>query len=230
MRWGTTTAWTAGLFVLAVAFSGQVKAEGEEAEVKIGIVDIIRAFDEYAKSDDLEKELTEELEVFNNEMKFLNEGLGKLKAEIEMLSAESDLRVEKVSEYGVKKQAYEGKRVAEQRRWMIKQSRMLMELYSDIVEAVGGYAKAEGYTLVLKADSGNVRGTSPDEVQLRIAIRPVLYYSSIHDLTDDIVRVLNENYEAEKKAAAEMVIPAGSSETSEETQESPSAIDAEEDS
>jgi len=212
---------------LIIAFSGQVKAQAEEGEMKIGVVDIVKVFDDYAKSDDLEKDLTEELEVFNNEMKFLKDGLDKLEALIEQLSADSELRVEKVSEYAMKKQAYQAKSKAEQKRLAIKQSKLLMELYGDIVGAVGEYAKAEEYTLVLKADSGSVRGESPDEVQLRIAIRPVLYYSSMHDLTDDIIKVLNENYEAEKEAAAEKAVGGDSSESSEETQETTSAIDGE---
>jgi Skp family chaperone for outer membrane proteins len=227
MRRVPLTARTAGVFVLVIAFSGQVRAQGEEGEMKIGVVDIVRVFDDYAKSDDLEKDLMEELEAFNNEMKFLKDDLDKLEAFIEQLSGESELRVEKVSEYAMKKQVYQARGGAEQKRWLIKQSKLLMELYGDIVGAVGEYAKAEGYTLVLKADSGSVRGESPDEVQLRIAIRPVLYYSSMHDLTDDIIKVLNENYEAEKKAAAEKAIPRDPSENPEETQETTSAIDAE---
>ena len=227
MRRGTLTAWTAGIFVLIISFSGQVKAQAEAGEMKIGVVNIIKVFDDYAKSDDLEKGLTEELEAFNNEMKFLKDELDKLEAFIEQLSADSELRVEKVSEYAVKKQVYQARMGAEQRRWMVKQSKLLMELYGDIVGAVGEYAKAEEYTLVLKADLGSVRGESPDEVQLRIAIRPVLYYSSMHDLTDDIIKVLNENYEAEKKAAAEKAVRGDSSESSEETQETTSAIDGE---
>ena len=227
MSRGTLTAWTAGIFVLIISFSGQVKAQAEAGEMKIGVVDIIKVFDDYAKSDDLEKGLTEELEAFNNEMKFLKDELDKLEAFIEQLSADSGLRVEKVSEYAVKKQAYQARMGAEQRRWMVKQSKLLMELYGDIVGAVGEYAKAEGYTLVMKADSGSVRGESPDEVQLRIAIRPVLYYSSMHDLTDDIIKVLNESYEAEKEAAAEKAVRGDSSESSEETQETTSAIDGE---
>jgi len=210
----------AGLLVLLLAFSAGA-AEAEEAEVKIGVVDVIRVFDAYERSEDLEKELQGEAKGFSNKMESMKEELKRLEAEIELLSPEHERRVEAVSELAMKRQVYQSTVMAEQKKLMARQSKMLVEVYDEIAVAVEEYAKVEGYTLVLKAESKDVRGDTPDEVQLRIAVRPVLYYSSVHDLTDDIIRVLNAKYEAEKKAAAEKVKVSEAGETAAKSSEEP---------
>lgn len=210
--------------------SGWARGESEEGKVKIGVLDIIRAFDAYKKSDDLENELMEEVKSFSVRIEEEKKELENLDGEIAMLSLESERRVELVSKRAALAQKYQAVGQEMQRVWLAKQSNMLVGLYDDMVSAVKEYAEAEGYTLVLKSDAKDVRGGTPDEVQLRIAVRPVLYYSSMHDITDDIIGVLNTKYEEEKKAAAEQAIPTDLPEESDESQESGVATDVEEDS
>lgn len=81
-----------------------------------------------------------------------------------------------------------------------KQSQMYIVLYDKITKATAKLAKDRGFTLVLASDDGQVipRGARAQDIERFIALKRVFYVDPAHDVSDDLITLMNNQFKAGK--------------------------------
>ena len=189
--------------LLALTFGAGVCA----AEVKIAVIDMQKAFEQYEKTKTLQIKLDQQMEVFREYSNQLNQQFQNLRKQYE--SARDDSQniafsgAERESKRLKAQQLYESLKLKEQELTSYKESRKAQlnemheklrnELIDEIKQVVHNKAVLEGYTLVLDKS-----GISLSEVSL------VVYFQPNLDITDSVVQDLNRGYRknAQDPAAA----------------------------
>ena len=189
--------------LLALTFGAGVRA----AELKIAVIDMQKAFEQYEKTKTLQIKLDQQMEVFREYSNQLNQQFQNLRKQYE--SARDDSQniaftgAERESKRLKAQQLYETLKLKEQELQSYKESRkaqlnemhekLRTELINEIKQVVHNKAVLEGYTLVLDKS-----GTSLSDVQF------VIYFQPNLDITESVVQDLNRGYRknAQDPAAA----------------------------
>ncbi|MCD6360800.1 MAG: OmpH family outer membrane protein [Armatimonadetes bacterium] len=182
------------LLIVFVVTKPAVTQEGVK-ELKIGVVDTsqvrrnclqvqeIVANLEKLKNETEEriKELQKEIMDLQGTLKFLKEGSESYeKTQYSLFEKQANLNY--LSQYMQELLSRKG-------------NNAYLDFYKDMNEVIGEYASQRGYDLILKVSNIGYEGSSEKEIFLQIAQHKVLYYSDDVDISDEIVRALNERFE-----------------------------------
>ena len=175
------------------------------AELKIAVIDMQKAFQEYEKTKTIEIKLNQQMEVFKEYSNQLNQQYQNLRKQYE--SARDDSQniayssAERENKRQKAQQLYESLKLKEQEMTSYSESRktqirdMYTKLRGEVVEeirkAVHNKAVLEGYTIVLDQS-----GESLNDVGFVIYVQPGL------DITDSIIQDLNRGYRKNAKDPA----------------------------
>jgi outer membrane protein len=162
-----------------------------QVPVSIGTIDIDQVFKRYEKVKEVTDRFGEEHRIRKNE-------LGKIMAVIEREaelvkklapgSFEHKKHEDKITDL---KARYDAEREQAQHDFSRLESRNLVSLYKDIQEATTSVAKARGLTYVVKMTPEPTMDSDPNTVITAIK-RSVVYADPRADITDEVVRVLNQ--------------------------------------
>ena len=180
-------------------------AGARAAELKIAVIDMQKAFQEYEKTKTIEIKLNQQMEVFKEYSNQLNQQYQNLRKQYE--SARDDSQniafssAERENKRQKAQQLYESLKLKEQEMTSYSESRktqirdMYTKLRGEVVEeirkAVHNKAVLEGYTIVLDQS-----GESLNDVGFVIYVQPGL------DITDSIIQDLNRGYRKNAKDPA----------------------------
>ena len=198
----------AAALMLALSLTAGVRA----AEVKIAVIDMQKAFEEYEKTKTIEIKLNQQMEVFREYSNQLQQQYQNLRKQYE--SARDDSQnialsgAERENRRLKAQQLYESMLLKEQEMNSYKDSRkeQIREMYTklrdeaveEISKAVHNKAVLEGYTIVLDKSGESLNN-----------VESVVYFQPNLDITDSIIQDLNRGYRKDAKD------PAGAAETSE---------------
>jgi len=184
--------------MLALTVTAGVRA----AEVKIAVIDMQKAFQEYEKAKTIQIKLTQQTEVFNEYSSQLQQQYQNLRKQYE--SARDDSQniaytgAERENKRRKAQQLYESLMLKEQEINSYKESRatqirdmfakMREEVLDEIRKAVHNKAVIEGYTIVLDRS-----GNALDDVGF------VIYFQPNLDITESIIQELNRGYRKNAK-------------------------------
>ena len=187
--------------MLALTLSAGVRA----AELKIAVIDMEKAFQEYEKTKTIEIKLDQQMEVFREYSNQLQQQYQNLRKQYE--SARDDSQnialsgAERENKRLKAQQLYESMALKEQEMNSYKESRkeQIREMYTklrgevvdEISKAVHNKAVLEGYTVVLDKS-----GESLNDVGF------VIYFQPNLDITDSIIQDLNRGYRKNAKDPA----------------------------
>lgn len=161
--------------VLAVAvmfFVGLVcGAVSYAKEYKIGYVDLPKIFEEFKKTKTSEKALEDKAKAKTAEEKVMVDELKKLESETALLSEKG--KAEKQATIEAKRKALQDFRRVTQEGLMKEKNGMLEGILKDIEGVINGYAKENGYDMVLNS-------------------RMLLYGAEQYDVTAEILKRLNK--------------------------------------
>ena len=161
---------TVGLSLL-VGVSFVMPAHAEQAKAdKFGYVDLIKVFDSYSKTKELEKSLSDKEKIKLDDRKKMVDDIRKLKDELELLADNAkkdkqvaiDERIKKLQDFDMTTRDELTK----------ERDDMLRNLLKEIDVTVSGYAKKEGFMVVFNN-------------------RFLIYADQSIDLTDTIIGLLN---------------------------------------
>jgi Skp family chaperone for outer membrane proteins len=198
--------WRIGSVGLGVALVALLAAPAR-AEIKVGQVDIVTLVDNYERTKDAEADA---------------------KVEEANMKAAAEPKIKKVEEIrlqrdGFNKDSEEWRRLddkafeaeIELRTWlaveqakMIRKRRdMLLDIYRDIQKVVGRVAKEKGLDLVFakafltpgQIDVEQVRNLA--DLKQHIVATALLFPGNVTDVTDEVLKILNDAYKASKKPA-----------------------------
>ena len=160
-------------FFLYVGFFSLCSAE----EMKVGTVDLSRAFDAFQKTKDAEKTLETEAGKKKEERDKRIEEVKKLKAELDLLNEKGKAEKQALIDQKIKElQQFEQEVQGSLRR---EKDRAIQEILKEIDGVIQTYAGDHGYTFLLND-------------------RALLYRSQGLDVTDEIVAILNKGVSQEK--------------------------------
>ena len=175
------------------------------AELKIAVIDMGKAFDEYEKTKTIEIKLNQQMEVFREYSNQLQQQYDNLRKQYE--SARDDSQniafsgADRENKRLKAQQLYESLKLKEQEMTSYTEGRkdQIREMYAklrgevvdDIRKAVRNKAVIEGYTIVLDKS-----GESLNNVDF------VVYFQPNLDITDSIIQDLNRGYRKDAKDPA----------------------------
>ena len=187
--------------MLALTMTAGVRA----AELKIAVIDMQKAFQEYEKTKTIEIKLNQQMEVFKEYSNQLNQQYQNLRKQYEAARDDSQniafSGAERENKRQKAQQLYESLKLKEQEMTSYTESRktqirdMYTKLRGEVVDeirrAVHNKAVLEGYTIVLDQS-----GESLNDVGFVIYVQPGL------DITDSIIQDLNRGYRKNAKDPA----------------------------
>ena len=188
--------------IAALMLALTVTAGMRAAEVKIAVIDMQKAFQEYEKAKTIQIKLTQQTEVFNEYSGQLQQQYQNLRKQYEAARDDSQniayTGAERENKRRKAQQLYESLMLKEQEINSYKESRttqirdmfekMREEVLDEIRKAVHNKAVLEGYTIVLDRS-----GNAMDDVGF------VIYYQPNLDITESIIQELNRGYRKNAK-------------------------------
>ncbi len=149
------------------------------AELKIGYVKLDKVFDGYERTKESDRLLEQKSQKKHTELETRATELKKLRENLELLSDQA--RDTKAREAEEKSDEFQRLKTRSQRDLVRERNAMAKTILDEIQEAITDYAKANGFSVMLDR-------------------RSLVYGQDAYDVTDEVLKVLNERY-ATKKAA-----------------------------
>src|SRR5690606_567890 len=162
--------------VLALVFFGIISCQQE----KIGFVDNVKLMNSYKEKMDIEAKFKTRSEAFGKKRDSISQAF-QLEAQDFQSRAQKLAQAKAQEEYGQLQQRSQfiGQQLQQEEQQMQIQGQTEMDsLVSKVKREITAYGKANGYSFILSGGDGG----------------SVLYGTETHNVTDAIVKILNDNY------------------------------------
>lgn len=186
-------AGAATLLVVALVFlslPGGALAQGKDAQLKVGVVDVTKVFDSYAKKKELENRMEAEQKRFQEKAKAMQEDLQTFTSNLELFDPGSDERREAEMDLKKRRIEFDAFRLQVRDDLLALQSKSLETLYKSIVDVIDAYAQEKGLDLVFRKDTPHYDRPAKDRVKLvqyEITNNKLVWSSPSLDITDAII-------------------------------------------
>jgi Skp family chaperone for outer membrane proteins len=174
-------------------------ANAEAEDFKIGVVDISGVFEKYQKRIDLDQELKEQEQGFQDEINKKRKEIIDLDEETQLLDLGSESRSKNENLLERKNVELEGYAKFAERQLLKKYKDFFENTYQEVVQKVEEIGKQNNFDLIIKKEEPNLESGQISDLQFKIGIRTVLYHSESVDITSDVIDNLNASYSKEKE-------------------------------
>ena len=174
-------------------------ANAEAEDFKIGVVDISGVFEKYQKRIDLDQELKEQEQGFQDEINKNRKEIIDLDEETQLLDLGSESRSKNENLLERKNVELEGYAKFAERQLLKKYKEFFENTYQEVVQKVEEIGKQSNFDLIIKKEEPNLESGQISDLQFKIGIRTVLYHSESVDITSDVIDNLNASYSREKE-------------------------------
>ena len=177
-------------------------------KLRIAVVDIDRVFTDYALSKDLKADLQRLRERYRRRLSRIEREIGVIQASMEEFSIGTHRYEALKQKLQDKVKAFRILRLKARRDEQATNADMIRRTYRNASEEIASYARAHHIDLVIKQreapkyDKDELKKDSPETAVLDIARRTLLYYHPRFDITDAIVKRLNQAYDKKKASRA----------------------------
>ncbi len=182
-------------FAAPIAFSNNRACE---ASLKVGVVDISRVFEDYVKRKAFDKDLKnleKRYEALIDEKRKVIIKYGEEIALLDMGSASRGKKEESAEKLTIDLEVFA--KFAEQN--LLKKYKECFEtIYLDVTKEVERFGKENSFDVILKNEEPELKSKEISDLQFKIGIKTVLYYSKSVDITNQITKNVNEKYYADK--------------------------------
>lgn len=163
------------------------------SNLKIGVVDLNRVFDQYAKRKLLDKQLKELEKSYESMMSKKRDTIQNIMIEIELLDMGSESRIKK--EEALHKSRIDTEVFAKfaEQNLLKKYKDFFALIYKDVSKATKRFGKENGYDLILKNEEPEFNSSDMSDLQFKIGIKSILYYSDAIDITPLIIEDINSH-------------------------------------
>ena len=174
-------------------------ANAEAEDFKIGVVDISGVFEKYQKRIDLDQELKEQEQGFQDEINKKRKEIIDLDEETQLLDLGSESRSKNENLLERKNVELEGYAKFAERQLLKKYKDFFENIYEEVVQKVEEIGKQESFDLIIKKEEPDLKSGQISDLQFKIGIRTVLYHSESVDITLDVIDNINATYSKEKE-------------------------------
>ena len=194
---------TSILAVLAttIALGTQAHAQARQAAPaasaphKVGLIDMAHVFQEYEKFKVLREDLKAEIERTDAQARQSLDQVTGVQTRIKEFKQGSPEYVQLEKQLLDAKSKYDAFRAGAQRDLMRKESKIYKQIYLEVSDAVKKYADVYSYTLIMRFSRKTVDdSTTPPEI-VQGMNKQVVYFRSDDDITDKVLRYLNNQYQ-----------------------------------
>jgi Skp family chaperone for outer membrane proteins len=163
---------------------------------QVGLIDMAHVFKEYTKFKALSDALKADVEGVDNEAKGLVQALQQMQARLTSgtLAQGSQEYADLESEILTKATELESFRKVKQREFLRKEADIYKTVYLEVQDAVKMYANYHKYTLIMRFNRDKVESAEDPQAIIQSMNRPVVFHQTRDDLTDPILKYLNEQY------------------------------------
>ena len=164
----------------------------ESPGMKVGTVDLLTVFQGYNRVKDQQVRLQAEYQKLTAQLQQKQKSLQDRVKTIGKLDAIKRRLEEKSIQESIFELDFESK--WSQRSAALDSNQLTWGIYAEVLEEIDRTAKANGYDYVLKAESGEFKVNPEVDAMKVIGIRQLLYHNREHDLTQKVLRGLNQKY------------------------------------
>jgi outer membrane protein len=168
----------AGTFAAALLASAAAAGSAAAQGPRLGFVNLPKVFDEYQRTKDSEAALEGRGKQRQSQLEGQLNKLKELRAGMEVLTDQA--REGKARQLEEEADKFKRLRTQTERELLQTRNQVAKQIFEEIQAVVTEYAKANGFALVLDQ-------------------RGVLYGEEAHDLTEEVLRILNERYAARRQ-------------------------------
>jgi len=188
------------LLVLTLLASAMLAGTGWCADgTKIGLVNFTKLVNSYKRMQgELESSVKRRAQL-EQEQTVKKDDIAKLATKLQQHTPESDAYKKTETEIRQKRADLETWTRINQEELLNEDTRIMREVYEDVEAAAADYGRKNAYTLILREDDMELAKATMNELKFKVALRKVLYYDPSIDITNPLVKVLNERYEARAK-------------------------------
>jgi len=163
-------------FIFIFLFAGQGFAEPQG---KIGYIDLSRSFDEYQKTKDFDKELEKKGDMKQDEREKLVQEVRKMREELELMNKGAREKKEADIEAKIKSlQEFDQEAKVDLTK---DRDNMVKDILKEMSDVIKDYGEKNGYSIIVND-------------------RVLLYGDPGMDITNEIVKLLNDKYTASSQA------------------------------
>lgn len=187
------TAAVAAGFLFTRPSAAQAEKDGAG---KIGLIDIVHVFKEYDKVKTMLKSLAEEAKENESALKTKVQDMQQLQKQLKTGTFAPDSPQYKQIEQKLigMSTEIETERKVRQLEFVKKESEIYKSVYVEIQDTVGMFAKHYNYDVILKFSRAKVdEATNPQQVMASMN-RQVVHFDPQDDITEPILRYLNQQY------------------------------------
>ncbi len=147
-------------------------------EPKIGVVYLRKAFDSYKKTVEYDQQLMEKRNEIEKKLRDLKTEMDKIKASLEVVGEKE--RAKKIQEYRQKERELRTAQLEAMQNIDRDRQKFMKDILSDVKAVINEYAKEHSFDIILNGDM-------------------LLYAGEGYDVTEDIIKILNDRYSKNKK-------------------------------
>ena len=203
-----------GTAVLTGAFTTTASAQGAKTRAemphKVGLIDMAYVFQEYTEFKMLREDLKSEIERSESKAKQYMAQSQTLQGKLRESKQGSDLYVQTEKQLLQLKGDFEAYKSGIQRDLMRKESKIYKAVYVKVAKVVQQYCDHFDYTLVMRFNRKSVNDSEAPGDIVQGMNRQVVYFQQRDDITDAVLKVLNQNYSKSASAGARRRTPATS--------------------
>jgi Skp family chaperone for outer membrane proteins len=175
---------------------------------RIGVVDLVKAIDQYPKWIRLQSELEALGKGFNSQLDSQAADLSRIKAQIDAMDPESDARRMAEMGYDLKMQEARALQKLLRDKSKVEEARALLSVYEDLEVAIAKVVKDRDLSLVLRITRMGPPPGDPAKLPEKTVFgrvnaferREVLFAGKEIDITDDLIKLLMVPLEEPKDA------------------------------
>ena len=179
------------------AHAQDAQPAGQSPTHKIGLIDMARVFQEYAKFSVLQEDLKAELQKNDQKAKSMAMQITKLRDEMKQFKQGSPEFIEREDNLTKLTTEFETFRKQVQREIVRKEADIYKTVYLEVVDVVRVYAEYYKYTLVLRFNTNTLESEDPQKLIQGIN-KQVVYYRAEDDITLSVIEYLNRKYDQAK--------------------------------
>jgi Skp family chaperone for outer membrane proteins len=173
------------------------------APTVVGLVNLERLMNGLNELKDRNEKLKPLVEADEKRLQEMEMQIAAIESELKDVIPESDsmLRLEKVAQRNELRQSYDYRSKALRGLNDLRNGEVIRQLYGKVTESIGAFAAREGFDLIVLDDRG-LTITEKDglqEINRLLLNKRILFAKGELDVTDRLVQIMNNEYDAGKK-------------------------------
>ncbi len=172
------------------------------APTKVGLIDMAFVFKNYDKFKAMREDLKTEIQGSDNQAKAMAGRIKTIQDQLKTFNDNSPEFLEKEKELAKYGSEFEAFRKVAQRDFLRKEAEIYKTVYMEVSDAVKLYAQHYKYAVILRFNREEIESSSNPETVLQSMNRQVVYFSTRDDITDSVLKYLNQKYQPQANRPA----------------------------